>query len=197
MSSPASPSPAGFSPSASLAGHLHEVRAKWGWFVALGILLIVAGMVALGSAYTLAFGTLFLVYYIGAGMVLGGVAQIAHAFAVKGWGAFSFWLLDGLLYLVAGVIAFLHPMMAAAVLTLLLGVALAVGGVFRLVAAFKLRPASGWGWLAFSAVIAIILGIEITLQWPVNSMWILGLFLGVDLVFNGFTVLMLGLGLKK
>lgn len=184
-------------PGGAFAGHLKEVRAKWGWFVALGIIMILAGMIALGSAYTLAFGTLFSVYYIGAMMVVGGVAQIFHAFAVKGWGGFFFWLLDGVLYLAAGVIAFLHPMMAAAVLTLLLGISLIVGGIFRLIASFQMRPATGWGWLLFSAIIAIILGIEITVQWPINSMWILGLFLGVDLLFNGFTVLMLGLGLKK
>lgn len=184
-------------PGGMLAGHIHEIRAKWGWFVGLGIVMVLAGLIALGSAYTMAFGTLLSVYYIGAMMAVGGVAQIIQAFQVKGWGAFSFWLLDGLLYLAAGVLAFLHPMMAAAVLTLLLGVSLIVGGLFKLFAAFKVRPAAGWGWLAISAVIAILLGIEVTVQWPVNSMWILGLFLGVGLVFNGITTLMFGLRIKK
>ncbi|MCB4771127.1 HdeD family acid-resistance protein [Ancylobacter sp. Lp-2] len=195
MSTPTDSFPS--TPAGSLAGHLHELRAKWGWFVALGVILIVAGAIALGSSYGLVVGTLISVYYIGAMMVVAGIAQIFHAFAVKGWGGFFFWLLDGLLYLVAGVIAFTNPDLAAAVLTLLLGISLIVGGLFRLVAAFKLRPAAGWGWILFSAIIAILLGIEITVQWPINSMWILGLFLGVDLIFNGFTVLMLGLGLKK
>ncbi|MCS0493690.1 HdeD family acid-resistance protein [Ancylobacter mangrovi] len=184
-------------PAGSFASHLKELHAKWGWFVALGIIMIIAGVIALGSSYGLLLGTLISVYYIGAMMVVGGVAQIFHAFSVKGWGGFLFWLLDGILYLAAGALAFAQPDLAATVLTLLLGVALIVGGIFRLIAAFQMRPAPGWGWILFSAVIAILLGIEITVQWPINSMWILGLFLGVDLLFNGFTVLMLGLGLKR
>lgn len=184
-------------PGSSLAGHLHELRAKWGWFVALGIIMIVAGMIALGSSYGLVVGTLISVYYIGAMMIVGGIAQIFHAFSVKGWGGFFFWLLDGILYLAAGVLAFTQPDLAATVLTLLLGISLIVGGIFRVIAAFQMRPATGWGWILFSAIIAIILGIEITVQWPINSLWILGLFLGVDLLFNGFSILMLGFGLKK
>ncbi|MCJ8142463.1 HdeD family acid-resistance protein [Ancylobacter sp. A5.8] len=192
MSTPSSITPAG-----SLASHLHEVRAKWGWFVALGLIMVIAGAVALGSSYGLVIGTLVSVYYIGAMMVVGGIAQIFHAFSVKGWGGFLFWLFDGILYLAAGALAFAQPDLAATVLTLLLGISLIIGGIFRLFAAFKLRPAKGWGWILFSAVIAMILGIEITVQWPINSMWILGLFLGIDLIFNGFTILMLGLGLRK
>jgi len=184
-------------PGASLAGHLHMLRAKWGWFVALGIIMIVAGMVALGSIYTLAVGTLVSVLYIGAMMAVAGVAQIIQAFQVKGWGAFTFWLLDGLLYLAGGIIAFVNPSLAASVLTLLLGVSLLVGGGFRLFAALNLRPTTGWGWLAFSAVIAMLLGLEIITRWPIDTEWILGMFLGINLVFNGFASLMLGLRLKK
>ncbi|MFT0859754.1 HdeD family acid-resistance protein [Ancylobacter sp. G4_0304] len=189
--------PSSIPPANPLAGHLHELRAKWGWFVALGIIMVIAGAVALGSAYGLVVGTLVSVYYIAAMMVVGGIAQIFHAFSVQGWGGFLFWLLDGILYLAAGAFAFAQPDLAATVLTLLLGIALIVGGIFRLIAAFKLRPAPGWGWILFSAVIAIILGFDITAQWPVNSMWILGLFLGINLIFNGITTLMLGFGLRK
>lgn len=184
-------------PGRRLAGHLSELRAKWGWFVALGLLMIVAGFIALGSIYTLAVGTLMSVLYIGAMMAVAGIAQIFHAFQVKGWGAFLFWLLEGVLYLAGGAIAFANPTLAASVLTLLLGVALTVGGLFRLFAAINLRPAAGWGWVAFSAAIAILLGFEIITRWPINSEWILGLFLGVNLVFNGLSTLMLGLRLKK
>ena len=192
MSTPTDSLPS--TPAGSLAGHIHQFRAKWGWFVALGAVMIVAGLIALGNLFA---GTLVSVLYIGAMMAVGGVAQIIHAFQVKGWGAFLFWLLDGVLYLAAGAIAFMNPLLAAEVLTLLLGVSLVIGGIFRLIAAFQLRPADGWGWILFSALIAILLGIEIVVRWPINSVWILGLFLGIDLIFNGFTVLMLGFGLKK
>lgn len=181
-------------PGGMLAGQLHELRAKWGWFVALGALMVVAGFIALGN---LVLSTVATVLYIGVMMVLAGGAQIFHAFQVKTWGAFAFWLLDGLLFFVAGLIAIFVPMVAAEMLTLLLGVSLIVGGLFRLVAAFQLRPADGWGWIAFSAAIAVLLGIEIIVGWPMSGLWVLGMLLGIDLIFNGIAILMLGFKLKK
>lgn len=186
-----SPTP---SPGGAIVGHLSELRAKWGWFVALGVLMIVAGLIALGN---LLLGSLITVIYVGAMMAVAGVAEIIHAFGVKSWGSFAFWLLSGLLYLAAGIIAFVNPLLAAGALTLLLGVALVVSGVFRGIAAFQSRPQAGWGWLLFSAVISFILGLEIIARWPVDSIWILGLFLGIDLLFNGVAVLFLGFKLKK
>lgn len=181
-------------PGGMVAGHLSELRAKWGWFVALGLLMIIAGAIALGN---LVLSTVVSVLYIGVLMAISGGAQIVHAFQVKTWGAFIFWLLDGLLFLAAGIIAVVVPMVAAEMLTLLLGISLIIGGAFRLVAAFQLRPADGWGWIAFSAVIAVLLGIEIIAGWPVSGLWVLGLLLGIDLIFNGVAVLFLGFGLKK
>ncbi len=186
-----SPTP---TPGGLVAGQLSELRAKWGWFVALGLLMIIAGAIALGN---LVLSTVVSVLYIGVMMAISGGAQIIHSFQVKTWGAFAFWLLDGLLFLAAGIVAIVVPMVAAEMLTLLLGVSLIVGGVFRLIAAFKLRPAEGWGWIAFSAVIAILLGIEIIAGWPLSGLWVLGLLLGIDLIFNGVAVLFLGFGLKK
>ena len=181
-------------PGSYVAGQLSELKAKWGWFVALGALMIIAGAIALGN---LVLSTVVSVLYIGVLMAITGGAQIVHAFQVKTWGAFAFWLLDGLLFLAAGLVAIVVPLVAAEFLTLFLGISLIIGGVFRLVAAFKLRPAQGWGWIAFSAVIAVLLGIEIIAGWPASGMWVLGLLLGIDLVFNGVAVLFLGLGLKK
>jgi uncharacterized membrane protein HdeD (DUF308 family) len=181
-------------PAGTIVGHISEMRAKWGWFVALGILMIVAGLIAMGN---LVLGTVVSVLYVGAMMAVAGVGEIFHAFQVKGWGAFLFWLLSGLLYLAAGIIAFMNPLLAAAWLTLLLGIALIVAGVFRGIAAWHARPHAGWGWLAFSSFVSLLLGIEIVIRWPVNSLWILGLFLGIDLIFNGVAVLMLGMRLKK
>ncbi|MDF2997346.1 MAG: hypothetical protein K0R27_2983 [Xanthobacteraceae bacterium] len=181
-------------PAGSIAGHLSAMRAKWGWFVALGVLMLVAGLIALGN---LVLGTVASVFYVGAMMAVAGVGEIFHAFQVKGWGAFFFWLLSGLLYLAAGIIAFMNPLLAAGVLTLLLGISLIVSAVFRGVAAWHARPHAGWGWLEASAIITLLLGIIILIGWPVNSLWILGMFLGIDLIFSGVAVLMLGMRLKK
>lgn len=83
-----------------------ELHSKWGWFVALGVVLLVLGILALGN---LLVATLASVFFVGIMMILGAVAQVIHAFRMKGWGGFFYWLLGGLLYGAAGVIAFIDP----------------------------------------------------------------------------------------
>ena len=124
--------------------------------------------------------------------------QFIAAFNVKSWGKFAFWLLLGALYVAAGVIAIMNPLLAAAYLTLMLGIALAVGGVLRIFLAFNMKSAGGpWGWVALSGVITFALGCMIIAQWPASSLFVLGVFLGIDLIFIGSGWLSMGLALRK
>jgi len=181
-------------PASTVADQLHAVRASWGWFVVLGIAFIVLGFVAL--AHVLA-STVVTALYVGALILVGGVVQVIHAFRVKGWGRFFYWLLAGVLYVVAGGLIMSNPLLGAGVLTLMIGVALAVEGIFRIFAGVGARPGAGWGWIVVSGIVTLLLGLIIIARWPVNSLYILGLFLGVDLIVNGVGTLLFGLGLKK
>lgn len=176
-----------------MADHLHAVRASWGWFAVLGIAFIVLGFVALAHVLASTFVT---VLYVGALIVVGGVVQVIHAFRVKGWGRFFYWLLAGILYVVAGALMMYNPLLGAGVLTLMIGVALAVEGIFRVFAGFGSKPGQGWGWIVVSGIVTLVLGFIIIARWPVNSVYILGLFLGVDLIVNGVGTLMFGLALR-
>jgi uncharacterized membrane protein HdeD (DUF308 family) len=89
------------------------------------------------------------------------VAEVINAFQIKTWGKFLLWLLLGALYIVAGFFAFENPLLAAAVLTLLLGFSLLVSGVMRIVLAFSLQETMPWIWVAFSGVITFLLGLLI------------------------------------
>ena len=102
----------------SLADGLKALRAKWGWIVALGVVFMIAGVVALGSVVA---ATETAVLVVGIMMLMGGFAEIIAAFNVKSWGKFAFWLLLGVLYVGAGIIAIMNPLLAAAYLTLMLG----------------------------------------------------------------------------
>src|SRR4029453_15034635 len=96
---------------------------------------------------------------VGIMMALAGVSENVAAFNVKDWGKFALWMLLGLLYVAAGVICWLNPLMAATTLTLLLGIALMVGGIVRGFLAWNMREAGKpWGWVAASAVITLLLG---------------------------------------
>jgi uncharacterized membrane protein HdeD (DUF308 family) len=153
----------------------------------------VLGLLAFAN---LVMATVVSVLYVGVLMLIGAVAQIIHAFRVKRWGGFFFWLLSGLLYGAAGILAFYNPVLAAAALTLLLAAALIASGILRIVSSFRLRPETGWGWLLASGVITLIAGIVVAIGWPVNTLWLLGLVLAIDLTFQGVAAIAFGLALK-
>ena len=171
-----------------------QTRAKWGWFVALGVLLLIFGGIAFGN---LVIATVASVYLVGWMMLFAGVVEIIHAFGVKTWGRFFYWLLSGLLYAVAGFFAFYNPLLASAVLTFLLAVALVASGVLRLWVGYQQRAEKGSGWIIAAGIVTLLAGLVIAIGWPVNSLWILGLFLAIDLVFQGWAFIAFGLALKK
>jgi uncharacterized membrane protein HdeD (DUF308 family) len=137
------------------------------------------------------------VLIVGLMMIIAGVAEVFNAFQVKGWGKFLVWALLGLLYIVAGFITFENPLFAAALLTLLLGASLLASGIVRLFLAFNMKRETPWIWVALSAVITLLLGLVILAHWPVNSVYILGLFLGIDLIMAGASWIGLGFGLRR
>lgn len=179
----------------SLADGLKVLRDKWGWIVALGVVFVLAGVVALGSVVA---ATASAVMIVGIMMIMGGAAELIAAFGVKDWKRAVFWGLLGVLYIAAGIIAILNPFAAASILTLMLGAALVVGGVLRIFLAFEMRSAGKpWGWVVFSGLISLLLGFMIIAQWPASSFFVLGIFLGIDLIFIGSGWISMGLALKR
>jgi uncharacterized membrane protein HdeD (DUF308 family) len=173
---------------------LEPLRAKSGWIIALGVVYIVAGIIALGSVVL---ATVASVFVVGIMMVIAGVAEVVNAFQIKTWGRFLLWLLLGALYIVAGFITFENPLLAAAILTLFLGIALIASGIMRIVLAFSMQAVMPWIWVLLSGIITLLLGLVIVAHWPVSSLYVLGIFLGVDLVLAGASWIGIGLGLKS
>jgi uncharacterized membrane protein HdeD (DUF308 family) len=173
---------------------LEPLRAKSGWIVALGVVYVIAGFVALGSVV---FATVATVFVVGIMMLIAGVAEVINAFQIKTWGKFLLWLLLGVLYIVAGFVTFENPLLAAAILTLMLGFALVASGIMRIILGFSMKEGMPWLWVVFSGGITLLLGIVILIHWPVSGLYILGLFLGIDLIFAGVSWIGIGLGLRK
>ena len=173
---------------------LAPVRAKWGWIVALGVVYLVVGFIALGSVVT---ATVASVFVVGIMMIIAGIVEVFSAFQMKSWGKFLLWALLGVLYIVAGFVTFENPLLAAAVLTLILGVSLVASGVVRIILAFSMKRETPWLLVLLSAVITLLLGLLILAHWPVSSLYILGLFLGIDLIMAGVGWIGLGLGLRR
>ncbi len=178
----------------SLGSGIEALRAKSGWIIALGVVYALAGMIAL---YSVVAATVASVFVVGIMMLIAGVSEVINAFQVKSWGKFILWALLGVLYIVAGFVTFENPLLAAAILTLMLGAALVASGIMRIILAFNLKEGVPWGLVALSGAITLLLGILILAHWPVSSLYILGLFLGIDLIFAGVGWISVGLGLKN
>ena len=170
------------------------LRAKSGWIIALGVVYLIAGFIALGSV---AMATVASVLVVGVMMIIAGVAEVFSAFQIKTWGKFLLWALLGVLYIVAGFVTFENPLLAAVLLTLILGASLVVSGIMRIVLAFSMKRETPWVWVAVSGVITLLLGLLILMRWPVSSLYILGLFLGIDLIMAGAGWIGLGFGLRR
>lgn len=178
----------------SASSDMAPLRAKWGWIVALGVVYLVAGLIALGSVVM---ATVASVFVVGVMMIVAGVAEIINAFQCKGWGKFVVWALLGVLYIIAGFMAFENPLLAAVILTLMLGAALVASGIVRIFLAFSMKRESPWIWVLVSSLITLLLGVLILARWPVSSVYTLGIFLGIDLAMAGAGWLGLGFALHR
>jgi uncharacterized membrane protein HdeD (DUF308 family) len=170
------------------------LRAKSGWIIALGVVYLIAGFIALGSV---AMATVASVLVVGVMMIIAGVAEVFSAFQIKSWGKFLLWALLGVLYIFAGFVTFENPLLAAVLLTLILGASLVASGIMRIFLGFSMKRETPWIWVVLSGVITLLLGVLILARWPVSSLYILGLFLGIDLIMAGAGWIGLGFGLRR
>ena len=176
----------------SLGQAIGRLEGKWASITAFGVLLVVLGFAAL--AFSLA-ATVATVTLNGVLFLIGGAAEVAIGMHSRRWGPFFLWVLGGLLYLVAGVICIVNPLLASVVLTLLLGSGLIAAGAVRLILAFRLPPVQPRLLVFVAAAITVLLGLVIVSHWPMDSVYVLGTLLGVDLLFHGAGWVSFGLGL--
>jgi len=168
---------------------IEEVRAHRTWFLILGVVLIILGTIAIGSAELM---TMVSVLLFGWLLIFAGLFEIIHGFARRAWGGFFINLMGGLLYGVTGLLMVSHPGIAAITLTLMIALLFIVAGTFRIFVAFS-TPIQHRGWLILNGAISLILGFCIMDSWPVSGLWVIGLFIGIDMIFDGWTELMLAL----
>jgi uncharacterized membrane protein HdeD (DUF308 family) len=169
------------------------LRANWAWFVTLGALLVAVGVIALGSLVTTALVT---VTIVGLMLVVGGVVEILHGLRAQAWGRFLWELLSGALTVLCGIFAIVDPLLASAAITLLIGLALIVGGAMRIVLGIELRHAESWVWVVLGGLVTLLCGVLIASRWPFSSLWVIGALLGVNLIIHGATWIQFGLVLR-
>jgi uncharacterized membrane protein HdeD (DUF308 family) len=179
---------------AAQAAVFGELKKNWGWLLAFGILSIVLGTIGLGMTFGL---TLASVLFFGVLLIVGGAVQLVDAFKCKGWKGTLWHVLIALLYVAGGILIVADPVLASATLTLVLaGILIAVGAA-RLVMAFQLRPAAGWYWALISGLVSALLGAMILAKWPVSGLWVIGLFVAIELIFNGWSYVFVALAARR
>jgi len=178
----------------SLEETRREVARHWGWFLALGILLVLAGMAAIAFPFLstiaakIAIGWIFLVT---------GVIEIIHAFYVKRWAGFFWNLLIGILYVLAGGWLAFFPLTGILTLTIVIAALFIAEGIVEFIMGLRMRPHEGWGWVFFSGIVAVAAGLLIALSLPESAVWALGLLAGINLLFSGWSFIYLALSGKR
>lgn len=170
------------------------VKRASGWSIALGVLMIVAGMLAILAPLL---AGVVVVYVVAWTAIFNGVAQLVYGFRSHSGGKLVLEVLLGLLYIAAGIFILIHPEGGLLALTLIIACILLVYGVFALVLAFQMRPLPGWGWVLFDAIVTVLLGFLIWRHWPVNAGWIVGTLLGISFISSGVSRLMVSLAVRK
>ncbi len=188
-----SPSPASTLKSTGL--ELAALRPYWPWFLALGIVMALVGTAAV-SYSCLATLTVTVTWIFGFILLGSGIAEFVNAFWVGRWSGLLFHALIGVMYALVGLMIIEQPARAAIQITLVIALFLMFSGALRVVfAAVERFP--GWGWVIFNGVIAFALGLMIYKQWPLSGAWVIGLFIGIDLILNGWTWIMLAIALSR
>jgi uncharacterized membrane protein HdeD (DUF308 family) len=180
--------------SATGAPAFGELTKNWGWLLVLGIVFIIFGTIGLGMLFAL---TMASVLFIGVLMLIGGGVQFVDAFKCKGWKGVVWHVLMAILYVLAGIVVIADPILASSVITLILAGAITGAGIVRLIMALQHRDSKGWGWALASGVISIVLGIMIFAKWPYSGFWIIGLFVAIEMIVNGWSYIFLALAAKN
>ncbi|MEO3999733.1 HdeD family acid-resistance protein [Mesorhizobium sp. CAU 1732] len=174
--------------------HREKLRNSWVWMAVLAIISLVGGVLALLNPFA---ATLAATLMAGWVFSLLGAVQIIQSFRMQGWGGFIWSMLFGVLTLVVGLSLIFDPLAGMVSLTLLVAVLFIATGAVKIMYSFSLRSVSGWGWILFSGIVSLALGVMILADFPFSASSILGILLGVELISNGVLFLFIALGLRR
>jgi len=159
-----------------------------------GVLLIIAGMLAISSPMLAALAVNILIAWL---IVFAGVVHVIVAFHGHRAGSIIWKLLVGIAYLCIGAYLLWHPVLGVASLTLVLAFLFLIEGVLNIILFFRMRSVSGSSWVLIDGIITLLLGLMIYLQWPSSSAWAIGTLVGISMIISGVTRVMLSLAVRR
>jgi uncharacterized membrane protein HdeD (DUF308 family) len=155
---------------------------RWGWLLALGVVQIIVGSIAVAVPVVASLGA---VAIFGAVLIVTAIFQLIHAFKVGSWPRSAWYGLGGVLYAIAGFLVVAFPLGGALTLAVLLAILFIADGALRVLFAMTASAAVGQGWLVAAGCCGILIGVILLIGWPMTALWVTGLLLGVNLIFTG------------
>jgi uncharacterized membrane protein HdeD (DUF308 family) len=182
-----------YGPIEVVVGVTPEMVHNWGWFLAFGIILTLLGIAAVVRAVT---ATVASMVFFGWLLLFSGIIEFVHAFMVGKWAGFFLHILVALLFGITGALMVFRPVISAEAVTFVMSVFFLVAGLYQLFASMWTHL-PGWGWQAANGALSAIMGVLLLMQWPASGLWVVGLFVGIDLIFYGWAWIALAIGLHK
>jgi uncharacterized membrane protein HdeD (DUF308 family) len=170
------------------------VKKNWGVILIMGILFIIGGVSAISYPLLWTGGVVLMLGWV---ILLGGVFRLVDAFATMKHGGFIWKIMGSLIYILTSIFILKFPQTGAVTLTLTLGLFFIVEGISKTAFAAEIKPFKGWEWTMFDGVLTLLFGILVLAFLGGASLWLIGLLLGIKLLFAGWDLVYLGLALKK
>ncbi len=169
---------------------LSYLQTHWRLFLAEGIFFIFLGLCAIVIPR---FFTVATVIFLGWILLVGGIIHISRAFVFSNMPGFGWWTFMGVLQMVVGYLFITKPMAGALTLTMLITVFFALEGAAKIFLALMMRSLTNWRFILFSGVTALIFALVIWISWPETAHWLVGVFLGINMVFLGWSLVKISL----
>lgn len=169
-----------------LALEFETLCHKWGWFLTLGIVMVILGTVAFFIAPAATIGTVLVLGWL---LVVSGIVEGIQAFRMRKWGGIFLHGVAGILGILIGLLVATHPGLGRWRGRCSFPRSLLSSGFFAWCAAIRLKFPH-WGWAAFDGAVTFLLGVLLWAEWPWSGFWFLGIAVGISLVLRGWAYVM-------
>ncbi|MGZ8953514.1 MAG: HdeD family acid-resistance protein [Methylovulum sp.] len=166
------------------------LQKHWKIFLAEGVFFVILGTLAIIVPHIF---TTAITVFLGWLLLMGGIVQIIRAASIFNMPGFSLWIIIGILQLIIGYFLVTEPTQGSLTLTMLLTVFFAMEGFTKIYLAFVMRPVANWSWVFFSGITALFLAMLVWVGWPDTGTWVLGLLVGINMVFLGWSLIKISL----
>jgi len=170
------------------------MRQAANWSIAIGVLILIAGLIAVMVPMVAALAATFAFAWIA---LFIGVLQLIHAYQMRTEKGSTWRVLTGLLNVALGIVFFWKPLEGVVALALLLAGVVTAIGIIEILFALQRRPAPGWGWVLSLGIVSVLLGILIAIGWPENSFLLIGLYVGINMISGGIWRIGMGIAVRK